>query len=361
MMQVFNQLPRWLVWEIAIPLTILNAWLLYKVFLAFQIPLTILITATLLAFLLNYPIEQLEKRGLGRGVNIGLILLGAIALVSILGLMLVPVLLLQLGDLANRLPAWLESGSQQFQTLDAWLAAKQIPLDVTAIAERLAQLLPDELVQLPDQTLEILLGIADRLVEVIVTGVLTLYLLLHGDAFWRGLLGWLPKDVSASVQLAFQEQFRNYFVGQATIALIMTLVLTGLFFLFKIPYWLVFGIGIGLLTLIPFGDTVGILVAAIVVSFNNIVLGGEVVAIAFLVDQTIDQVLAPKILGNLVGLNPIWILISLLLGVQLGGFLGLILAVPLAGSLKRILTTDSLVMAIKKPGDYPGGEVMERE
>ncbi len=258
MMQVFNQLPRWLVWEIAIPLTILNAWLLYKVFLAFQIPLTILITATLLAFLLNYPIEQLEKRGLDRGVSIGLILLGAIALVSVLGLMLVPVLLLQLGDLANRLPAWLESGSQQFQTLDAWLAAKQIPLDVTAIAERLAQLLPDELVQLPDQTLEILLGIADRLVEVIVTGVLALYLLLHGDAFWHGLLGWLPKDVSASVQLAFQEQFRNYFVGQATIALIMTLVLTGLFFLFKIPYWLVFGIGIGLLTLIPFGDTVGI-------------------------------------------------------------------------------------------------------
>ncbi len=348
MMQAFNQLPRWLVWEIAIPLTILNGWLLYKVFLTFQTPLTILITATLLSFLLNYPVEQLEKRGLGRGASIGLILMGAIALVSTLGLMLVPVLLAQLGDLANRLPGWLESGSQQFQTLDTWLIAKHIPLDITALVERLAQILPDELVQLPDQALEILLGIADRLVEVMITGVLTLYLLLYGDAFWQGLLGWLPQDISTSVQLAFQEQFRNYFVGQATIALIMGLVLTGLFFLFKIPYWLVFGVGIGLLTLIPFGDVVGIVAAAIVVSFSSIVLGAEVIAIAFLADQTVDQFLAPKIFGNLVGLNPIWILIALLLGVQAGGFLGLILAVPLAGSLNRILSTDSLVRAIKK-------------
>jgi predicted PurR-regulated permease PerM len=266
-------------------------------------------------------------------------------------------LMLHRGDLANRLPDWLESGSQQFQTLDTWLVAKQIPLDVTALVERLAQLLPDELVQLPDQTVEILLGIADSLIEVIVTGVLTLYLLLHGDAFWQGLLGWLPKDVSSSVQLAFQEQFRNFFVGQATIALIMALVLTGLFFVFRIPYWLVFGTGIGLLTLIPFGDTVGIVVAVVVVSFKSIALGGEVFAIALLTDQVIDQALAPKILGNLVGLNPIWILISLLLGVQLGGLLGLVLAVPLAGSLNRILANSPSVMALKEDVEAAVSEV----
>jgi predicted PurR-regulated permease PerM len=344
MMQAFNKLPRWLVWEIAIPLTILNGWLLYKVFQTFQTPFTIFITATLLAFLLNYPVAQLEKRGLGRGVSIALILLAALALVSLLGVMLAPILLLQLGDLAHRLPAWLASGSQQFQALDVWLADRQIPLDVTALVDRLAQLLPDELGQLPDQTLEVFLGIGDRLVEVLATGVLTLYLLLHGEAFWHGLLSWLPKDISASIQLAFQEQFRNYFVGQATIALIMAMVLTSLFFLFKIPYWLVFGMGIGLLALIPFGDTAGILAAAILVSFKSVLLGGEVVAISLLTDQIVDNAVAPKILGDLVGLNPVWILLSLLIGAQLGGFLGLILAVPLAGSLKRILTMASPVI-----------------
>lgn len=323
----------------SLPLTLLNGWMLYKVFQTFQTSITILITATLLAFLLNYPIKQLENQGIGRGASITLILLTAIGLFSFLVIMLLPVLLVQLGDLGNRFPHWLDSSSQQFQVLDTWLAAKRIPFDVTAFAERLTQLLPDELVQLPNRTLEIILGTADRLVEVLVTGVLTLYLLLHGDEFWRGVLSWLPQKSADSIRLAFQEQFRNYFVGQSTIALLMALVLTTLFFCFKIPYWLVFGTGIGLLALVPFGDTVGILTAAIVVSFKSVLVGGEVVIISLLTDQIIDNAIAPKVLGHLIGLNPIWILISLLIGAQLGGFLGLLLAVPLAGSLKQIFQT----------------------
>ncbi|WP_017296898.1 AI-2E family transporter [Nodosilinea nodulosa] len=335
-MQAINKLPRWLVWEIALPLTLLNGWLLYRVFQLFQTPITIVITATLLSFLLNYPIAQLERRGLGRGIGIALILLVAAGLLGLLGMTLFPLLIQQLGDLAARLPGWLDSGSQQFQALDVWLAARHIPLDITALVARLAQILPDELVQLPDQTLEVILGVADRLVEVLITGVLTFYLLLHGDGFWNGLLRWLPGEMGPMVRRAFQEQFRNYFVGQATVALLMAVILTVLFLLLQIPYWLVFGLGIGLLALVPFGDTVGILAATVVVSFKSIVLGGEVLVVSLLTDQLIDNAIAPKILSNLIGLNPVWILITLLLGAQLGGLLGLLLAVPLAGSLKRL-------------------------
>jgi predicted PurR-regulated permease PerM len=343
MIEPFKKLPRWLLWEIAVPLTILNGWLLYRVFQTFQTTFTILITAILLAFLLNYPIEQLEKRGIGKGISITVILLVAVTLAGFLGVMLLPTLLQQLSDLANRLPRWVESGSQQFQALDIWLAANKIPLSMTALTERLTQFLPDELVQLPDRALEILLGFADRLVEVLITGVLTLYLLLHGDEFWSGLLSRLPREFADLIQPAFQDQFRNYFVGQAIIALIMAIALTALFFCFQIPDWLVFGMGIGLLALVPFGDTVGILVAAVIVSLKSALLGGEVVVISLLTDQVVDNAIAPKILGDLVGLNPVWILISLLIGAQLGGFLGLLLAVPLAGSVKRIFENFALI------------------
>jgi predicted PurR-regulated permease PerM len=114
-------------------------------------------------------------------------------------------------------------------------------------------------------------------------------------------------------------------------------ILTSLFFLLKLPYWLVFGMGIGLLALIPFVDTLGMVVAAVMISFKSVVLGGEVLAVSLLTDQFVDNAIAPKILGDLVGLNPVCILISLLIGVQLAGPLGLVLAVPLAGSGKRIL------------------------
>lgn len=336
MMQAFNQLPRWLVWEIAVPLTILNGWLLYQVFQVFQTPATILVTAALLAFLLNYPIAQLQKLGLSRSLSMVVILVGAASLVGGTGITLLPILLRQLGDLGNRLPEWLNSGSQQFQTLDNWLTANGIPLDVTALVTQLSQLLPDELTQLPNQTLEVVLGLTDRLVEVLITAVLTLYLLLHGEAFWSGLLQWLPPAVGPQIRLALQTQFRNYFVGQATVALLMATVLTTLFFVLQIPYWLVFGVGIGALALIPFGDTVAILTTAVIMSFQNLLLGGEVLLVSLLTDQLIDSAIAPKILGELIGLNPVWILISLLLGAQVGGVLGVLLAVPLAGAIKQI-------------------------
>lgn len=335
-MQAFDKLPRWLVWEIALPLTILNVWLLYKVFQTFQTPFTLLIAATLLSFLLSYPIEQLEKRGIKPGISIALILLLTVGLVGVLGFTLVPALLLQLGDLETRLPNWLESGSEQFQALDAWLAMQRIPLNVTALATQLAQMLPDEVAQLPDQLLEVIVGVADSLLEVLITAVLTLYLLIHGNEFWIGLLRWLPGNWGGQIRLAFQEKFKNYFVGQGAIALLMATSLTTVFFLLKIPYWLVFGIGIGLMALVPFGDIVGIFIATIVVSFNSILLGGELAVAALLVDQLIDNAVAPKVLGNLIGLNPVWILLLLLIGSQLAGVLGLLLAVPLAGAIKRI-------------------------
>ena len=335
-MQAFDKLPRWLVWEIALPLTILNVWLLYKVFQTFQTLLTVLVAATLLSFLLNYLIEQLKDRGIKPGISIALILLLAAGLLGMLGFVLVPALLQQLGDLGNRLPDWLDSGSQQFQVLDAWLESKHIPLKMTALATQLAQMLPDEVAQLPDQVLEIILGIADRLLEVLITTVLTIYLLLHGDDFWSGLLRWLPGNIGSQTRLAFRDKFKNYFVGQATIALLMATSLTTVFFLLNIPYWLVFGVGIGLLALIPFGDLVGIFTAAIIVSFNSILNGVELVTVALLIDQIIDNAVAPKILGDLVGLNPVWIVVLLLIGSQLAGVLGLLLVVPLAGALKRI-------------------------
>lgn len=337
MLESFNKLPRWLVWEIAIPLTALNGWLLYKGLQTFRGPVTLLVTATLLSFLLNYPVEALEKRGLGRGISVLAIFLLALGAFGFAGAALVPVLTTQLQDLASTLPLWLESGGEQFQSLDAWLDARRIPLDVSALVARLIDLLPEELGQLPDRLLEFVLGAADSVIDAIVIAVLTIYLLLHGHEFWHGLLRWLPGEFGHHVRDALRQQFKNYFVGQAVIASLMALSLTALFFLLKVPYWLLLGLGIGGMVLIPFGDTVSILATSLLLSFQSPWLGAEVLLVSLVVDQLIDNGVAPRILGNLVGVNPVWVILSLLIGAQVGGLLGLIIAVPLAGSIKRLL------------------------
>ncbi|NJL45575.1 MAG: AI-2E family transporter [Leptolyngbyaceae cyanobacterium SM2_3_12] len=89
--------------------------------------------------------------------------------------------------------------------------------------------------------------------------------------------------------------------------------------------------------LIPFGDTVGFVLVSLLVGCQNPWLGLEVLLVCLVIDQVTDNAIAPRLLGELVGLNPVWILLSLLLGAKLAGILGVFVAVPLAGTVKYVL------------------------
>ena len=73
---------------------------------------------------------------------------------------------------------------------------------------------------------------------------------------------------------------------------------------------------------------------SLLLALQNFWLGVKVLLIAIVVNQVIENLLAPRILGELTGLNPVWMLISLDLGIKLGGVLGLVVAVPIASFIK---------------------------
>lgn len=342
MVDLFRRLPRWLVLETVIPLTLLNGWLLYRGLQYFQELVTLLLIATLLAFALGYPVRLLQRWGVARGYSVMVVFILALTLLALAGAAIVPTLLQQFSEFTTKLPNWLENGQQQLEAVDSEIA--QLPLsesmDLDVLATQFFEAVPGELRLLPNQILHFALEAADNLVDVLFTGVLTLYSLLHGEAFWQGILQWLPGEWGNRVQRAVRSQFQSYFVGQATIASLTGTLLAGVFFLFKIPFWLVFGLSVGIAGLVPFGDLLVMVAVSVLLGINDPVLGAEVIAACLIVDQIIDNVFAPRILGDAVGLNPIWILLSLLIGAQLAGIVGVVIAVPLAGSIKQIV--DSL-------------------
>lgn len=337
-----EKLPRWLVWELAIPLTIVNLWLLLQGVQYFQHLLSVFVVATLLAFLLDYLVGLVEKTGANRTVSVTAIVLLAFGVVALGVFAIAPILLDQITDIATHLPEWLASGSQKLDVLDDELnkldAAKSI--DTSDLSVQLANLLPVELQLLPGQVLKFLLGFADSLLDVLLTAVLTLYLLLYGKSFWQGVFKWLPNDLGPQVSDALGSQFRDYFFGQAAISAIMGGLLAPTFFLLHVPYWLVFSIVIAISVLIPFGDWLGMVAVSLAVGVNDPWQGANVLLACVATDQLVDNAIAPRILGDAVGLNPVWVLISILVGIQTGGVLGAVVAVPVAGTLKQII--DSL-------------------
>ncbi|NJO93929.1 MAG: AI-2E family transporter [Hydrococcus sp. RM1_1_31] len=67
-------------------------------------------------------------------------------------------------------------------------------------------------------------------------------------------------------------------------------------------------------------------------------VGVKVLGVAFVIQQAIENGIAPRLLGGFTGLNPVWILVALLVGIQVAGILGLLLAVPMAGVIKGIVS-----------------------
>jgi predicted PurR-regulated permease PerM len=93
---------------------------------------------------------------------------------------------------------------------------------------------------------------------------------------------------------------------------------------------------IGFASLIPFGGTFTIIIISSLLALQNIWLGLKVLLVAIFVGQIIENAIAPRLMSGMTGLNPAVVFISVLTGSQVGGLLGLLLAVPIAGFIKRI-------------------------
>ena len=92
------------------------------------------------------------------------------------------------------------------------------------------------------------------------------------------------------------------------------------------------------MALIPFGGSVGIALTTTLVSLQDVSMGVRVLIAAIIVQQILENLIAPRILGSFTGLNPVWILISVLTGARIGGLLGVIVAVPCAVVIKSIIS-----------------------
>lgn len=332
-----NKVRQWLTVGLPFPLVVLNGWLALRVFQYFQPLVTIITLAALLAFVLNYPVQFFQQRQVKRNYVVLLVFLLALAILVGLGVTLIPLLIEQLSESAKLLPQWIDSGSQKLQVLDDWAATRNLPVNLGQLLSQLSDRLPDELQALSEEFLTLAFEAVDSVSEVLLTVVLTFYLLLDGQKLWNGLFGRLPPRFGPLVKQSLQQNFQNYFIGQVALAALVSFCLTTVFLVLKVPFGLLFGLGVGVMTLIPFGDLLSFSLVSLLVASHDFWLGVRTLAVALAVDQVIDQAIAPRLLGRFTGLSPVGILAALAIGTKVGGLLGLLVAVPLASSLKNIL------------------------
>lgn len=305
--------------------------------------IVILIGASLIAFLLNYPVSWMERHGAQRQQVAILVFLLALSLLLALGVTLVPLVLSQAQQLVSRLPEWIDSGRRQLLMLNERAETLNLPVNFDALVVQINDRLKGQLQAIAGQVLNLAVITVTSLLDGLLTIVLSFYLLQHSDRLWFSLVEWLPAPARQPFTQTLRLSFQNFFIGQLILATCMASALIPTFLWLKVPFGLLFGLTIGFMALVPFGGTVGIALVTLLVMLQNVWLGLRVLLASVIVQQILENLIAPRILGSVTGLNPVWVLISILAGARVGGLLGVIVAVPTAVVIKTAL------MALRSP------------
>ncbi len=334
-MRRLDNFRRFLILGLSGPVIALNAWILSQVFHYFEHLFTIVTIAAMLAFLLNYGVRFFERAHFSRVQAVGLILLVALSLLAILGVTLVPIVVQQITQLLQGIPGWLESGRRHLEWLDRLNQSRRLPVDLTRLGDQINTRIESQVQILLGQFPGFAIVTLSRLLDTILIVVLAFYMLLYGDRLWEGLFNLVPPRIGIALSESLRINFQKFFTSQLLLGLFMVVALTPIFLFLQLNFGLLFALLIGASELIPFvGATLGIGLVTLLVMLQNFGLAVQVATSAIIMQQIKDNLIAPRLMGGFIGLNPIWIFIALLAGAQIAGLLGVVLSVPIAGTIK---------------------------
>ena len=186
-----------------------------------------------------------------------------------------------------------------------------------------------------------LLAIGNSVLSLAIVFICILYIIFLLIDYEKIVLNWhkyIPARISDTVQMLLRDLDRNmnaYFRGQALVAGIVGILFAIGFQIIGLPMGIGIGLFIGVLNLVPYMQALGIPPCILLGLIQSAETGRPVwvvmlcIAAVFIIVQSIqDMVLVPKIMGDVTGMGPAWILLSLSIWGSLLGFVGMIIALP---------------------------------
>ena len=322
-------------WGIAAAVLMVTLWFMGNVLMPFLL-------GGAIAYFLDPVADRLERMGLTRALATALITTVALLLFVIMALLVVPTLINQtislfeiaptlardLGSfLTERFPALLDETSTLRTSLDSIGAS---------IQERGGQVLETALASFA--------SVLNVIVLFVIVPVVAVYLLLDWDRMVASIDTLLPRDHAPTIRKLAREidqTLASFIRGMGTVCLILGTYYAIALMLVGLQFGLVVGFIAGLVTFIPYlGALLG---GALAIGLALFQFWGDWVSLGlvagiFVLGQTIEgNVLTPKLVGSSIGLHPVWLILSLSVFGALFGFVGMLVAVPLAAALGVVI------------------------
>jgi len=304
--------------------------------------------AAVLAYLGDPLVDRIEKRPLfrwkiSRSFAVVLVFLVIILFLSSALLLLLPLMMEQFRHLLDRIPEWT---AWLMDSALPWLQAKfglEFPISG---GESLREGLNSYWKEASSALLGVLGTISAGgqtmlhwLMNLVLVPVVTFYLLRDWDVLVEGVRTLLPPALEPTVSRLTREidEVLGAFIrGQLLVMLALGVTYTIGLWLVGLDLAFIIGMIAGLFSVVPYlGTFVGVLAAFIAAMYQfQDLFHPAMVLLVFVVGQSLEgMVLTPKLVGDKVGLHPVAVIFAVLAGGQLFGFLGVLLALPVASAL----------------------------
>lgn len=347
-------------WGLAAAGFLILLWLLGDVILPF-------VVGGAVAYCLDPTADALERLGLSRAAATAVISIMAVIAFVVAALLVIPMMVDQLISLANLVPDLITQLqaflSERFPMLDD--PESTLRKSLTGIAEMIQSRAGDVV----GQVLASAMTVVNAVVFAIVVPVVAFYLLLDWDRMVAVIDNFLPRDHAPVIRhLASQVDavLASFVRGQLTVCSILGGFYAVALMLVGLQFGLLVGVIAGLLTFIPYvGSLVGgsMAIGLALFQFWNDPVWVAVVAAIFIFGQVVEgNFLTPKLVGSSVGLHPVWLLFALSTFGSLFGFVGMLVAVPIAamlGVLTRFFMGQYKASLLYR-GLYPGESAAKR-
>lgn len=305
------------------------------------------VAATAIVYLLNPSVSFLNRHGLHRAVGSVLMYIVVFFVVGGVGLLVLPTIFQQASDLVDTLPVIYGDSVE-------WIVATATTLGIEGIEvmsydELVSSFLSSgeefnfDVSQILGQAFSFALSFLEGVALLFVTPVIAFYLLVGVPRLQRSVTELTPerfRGEATSLGTNLGKAFGGFVRGQLLVAVAVgILVSTGLYFL-GMELWLIMGLLAGIFNLVPFvGPWIsGSLTVLVALVLGDPALALGVVILFLAVQQLENHIISPLILRATVHLHPVLIISALLVGSSVGGFVGLVLAVPVTAVGKIVIS-----------------------
>lgn len=318
------------------------------------------------SFILGYLLEPLVDvlgRYMPRSVAIGVIAILLLGALTLIGALLIPLVISEVWDLVKRLPDYADYFKELYGKTENYLRAYGYEGYASEIQQRVISKLPEVGKLFADQTTSALRGLTSgiaALLNLLMIPFLTYYILKDFGRIKVVLANVFPErhrerilSFVGSVDAVLGQYIRGQIMVSTFVAVLTAIGLS----LSGVRYAVVLGLTAGALNLIPYvgiGSTFLISLFVAALDVDSWVKCVKVLIVFAIVQGVEGNFLSPRVVGQRVGLHPAWVIFALVISANLWGFLGMLIAIPVAAVVNivvRLVTTRYFDSAYYRAGE----------